>query len=100
MTHQERYQTTVSIQGVVTLGPRHGGAVGLKLGKESNELGVLLNPTLLKSRVSYGTAQCFFFKSSNADDTLFKPVTIGLKEASHVIAPNDRMILFWWKIAF
>ena len=52
MTHQERYQTTVSIQGVMTLGPRHGGAVGLKLGKESNELGVLLNPTLLKTRVS------------------------------------------------
>lgn len=49
MTHQERYQTTVSIQGVMTLGPRHGGAVGLKLGKESNELGVLLNPKLLKT---------------------------------------------------
>ena len=94
MTHQERYQTTVSIQGVMTLGPRHGGAVGLKLGKESNELRVLLNPTLLKTRVSYGTAQCFFFKSSNVDDTLFKPVTIGLKEASRVIAPKDRMILF------
>lgn len=91
MTHQERYQTTVSIQGVVTLGPRHGGAVGLKLGKESNELGVPLNPKLLKTRVSYDTAQCFF---SNVDDTLFKPVTIGLKEASHVIAPKDRMILF------
>lgn len=92
MTHQERYQTTVSIQGVVTLGPRHGGAVGLKLGKESNELEVLLNPTLLKT--TYGTAQCFFFKSYNVDDTLFKPITIGLKEASHVIAPKDRMILF------
>lgn len=32
----------------------YGGVVGLKLGKESNELGVLLNLKLLKIRVLYG----------------------------------------------